>query len=56
MSSDDEARARRAAELREQIRKLETETEPDDDGKEPESPRDFIHRKMREESEEEKKD
>jgi hypothetical protein len=52
MSPDDEeARARRAAELREQIRKVESgeaEEEP------PKSPREFIERKMREEEEREK--
>jgi hypothetical protein len=52
MSSDEEARARRAAELREQIRKLEQGEEPED---EPETPREFVDRKMREEREQDEK-
>lgn len=46
MDPEEEARLERAAELREQIEKLKSGEEPDE---EPESPREFIHRKMREE-------
>ena len=50
-SSDEEARRKRAEELREEIASIERGDEPEDDeGKEePESPRDFVERKMREE-------
>lgn len=52
MDPEEEARLERAAELREQIEQLksgeECEEEPDEEA---ESPRDFVHRKMREESE-----
>jgi len=52
MDPEEEARLERAAELREQIEKLksgeECEEEPDEEA---ESPRDFVHRKMREEAE-----
>lgn len=50
-SSDEKARRKRAEELREEIASIEHGDEPeDDDGeKEPESPRDFVERKMREE-------
>lgn len=51
MSSDEEARRRRAEELREEIASIEGGDKPEDDSgeKEPESPRDFVERKMREE-------
>ena len=50
-SSDEEARKRRAEELRKEIASIESGDEPEDDSgeKEPESPRDFVERKMREE-------
>jgi hypothetical protein len=51
-SSDEEARKRRAEELRKEIASIERGDEPEDDssGEEPpESPRDFVERKMREE-------
>lgn len=48
MDPEEEARLERAAELREQIEKLKSGEEPDE---EPESPREFVHRKMREEAE-----
>jgi hypothetical protein len=50
-SSDEEARKRRAEELREEIASIESGDEPEDDSgeEESESPRDFVERKMREE-------
>ena len=48
MDPEEEERLERAAELREQIEKLKSGEEPDE---EPESPREFVHRKMREEPE-----
>ena len=52
MDPDEEARLERAAELREQIEKLKSGEEcGEEPGEEPESPRDFVHRKMREEPE-----
>jgi hypothetical protein len=56
-SSDEEARKRRAEELREEIASIERGDEPEDDsgGEQPESPRDFIERKMREEDAQQKK-
>ncbi len=57
MSSDDEgARIERARRLREEIASLEEDGDgvPDSTpSSEPESPRDFIHRRMREEAERE---
>jgi hypothetical protein len=49
-SSDEEARRKRADELREEIASIERGDEPEDDEgeAEPESPRDFVERKMRE--------
>jgi hypothetical protein len=51
-SSDEEARKRRAEELRREIASIESGDEPEDDsaGEQPESPRDFVERKMREEA------
>jgi hypothetical protein len=56
-SSDEEARKRRAEELREEIASIERGDQPEDDAgrDEPESPRDFIERKMREEDARQKK-
>jgi hypothetical protein len=52
MDPDEEARLERAAELREQIEKLKSGDECDEEpDEEPESPREFVHRKMREEAE-----
>ena len=50
-SSDEEARKRQAEEWRKEIASIERgdETEDDSGGKEPESPREFVERKMREE-------
>jgi len=55
-SSDEEARKRQADEWRKEIASVEHGDEPEDSGGEPESPRDFIERKMREEDAREKKD
>ena len=57
VSSDEEARKRRAEELREEIANIERGDEPEDDSAAdaPESPRDFIERKMREEDARQKK-
>ena len=56
-ASDEEARKRRAEELRKEIASIERgeELEDDSDGEEPESPRDFVERKMREEEARQKK-
>jgi hypothetical protein len=48
MDPEEEARLERAAELREQIEKLQSGEEPDEEA---ETPREFVHRKMREEAE-----
>jgi len=55
-SSDEEARKRRAEELREEIAQIESGQEPEEGSEEdePESPRDFVERKMREEDAREK--
>ncbi len=53
MDDDEKERLERAAELREEIDKLRSGEEPDE---EPESPRDFVHRKMREEPEADEED
>ena len=50
MADEEKERLERAAELREQIEKLRSGEEPEED--EPEAPREFIHRKMGEESDE----
>jgi hypothetical protein len=44
---DEAAKVARARALREQIRRLVSGDEPQDDASETESPRDFIHKKMR---------
>ena len=54
MSADDEAaRKARAQRLREQIKKVTTQegAPPQEEEKAAESPRDFVHRKMRERDE-----
>ena len=59
MSSDEEAQRRRAEELREEIARVKSGDESEDDSGEGEgeheSPREFIERKMREEDEQQKK-
>jgi len=56
-SSDEEARKRQAEEWRKEIASVERGDEPEDSGGEqPENPRDFIERKMREDDAPEKKD
>jgi hypothetical protein len=42
---DEEARLRRAEELREQVERLKSGEKPEE---EPETPREFVHRRMRE--------
>jgi hypothetical protein len=42
---EEEAQRRRAEELREQVERLKSGEEPED---EPETPREFVHRRMRE--------
>jgi hypothetical protein len=48
VDTDEEARRRRAEELREQVERLKSGEEPED---EPETPREFVHRRMREDCE-----
>lgn len=57
MSSEEEAQRRRAEELREEIARIKSGDESEDGSgeDEPESPREFIERKMREEDEQQKK-
>jgi hypothetical protein len=45
VDSDEEARRRRAEELRKQVERLESGEQPED---EPETPREFVHRRMHE--------